>query len=91
MFARRFGLENAPEILGQAFSPIEVRHYQDALWVTEAKPLTDYVLSLSGLGRFGALGPERAAELHAFFEKRIAAEGGIHIGKQAGLVMAVKP
>lgn len=88
-FARAFGLENAPEILSQAWVGVEVRRYPDALWVTEAQPLTDYVLSM-GWGHISEINPARVEAFTAFVRAKLQAEGGIRIRKEAGLAFGYK-
>jgi hypothetical protein len=79
-------LENAHEWLGPDFSKIEVVRRDDSLWVTEARPLVDYAFSMSSAA--GRLARNRAGELEVFFQDRIDADGGIHISKAAGVVLA---
>ena len=71
----RFALENAAAVLGAAFPRVEVHAFA-------IRSSTGFQ---SGLG---ALTPERAADLEAFFRGRLAAAGGLHIGKALGLAMA---
>jgi hypothetical protein len=54
--------------------------------VTEARPLVDYALSMSSAA--DGLARNRAGELEALFAARIQAEGGIHISKAGGVVLA---
>jgi SAM-dependent methyltransferase len=91
LFARRFGLENAPEIMGRVLARVERRSYDDALWVTDPQALTDYVWSLSGSGRFGNLDHPRAEAFTAFVRAKIESAGGLHIRKEAGLAIGHKP
>jgi ubiquinone/menaquinone biosynthesis C-methylase UbiE len=84
-----FGLENGPALVAPSFVQIEVRRHVDSLWITEARPLTDYVLSLWDVG--GVIDASRADELNAFFQDKIDAAGGIHITKDCGVIIAVKP
>lgn len=84
--ARRFGLENGPTRLGTAFAQAEVRRYPDSLWITEAQPLTDYVLSLWDVA--DAIPAHRAADLTDFFQRKIDSEGGIRITKDSGVIIA---
>lgn len=88
-FAHAFGLENAPEILGQVWARVEVRQYDDALWVTEAQPLTDYVLSM-GWGHVSEIEPARAEAFTTFVRAKLQAEGGIRIRKETGLAIGHK-
>lgn len=85
---RAFGLETGPDLLVGAFANLTIRRYPDALWVTEAKPLVDYILSFARWGHFGVVMAERAAELAAFVQKRIAATGGLRITKETGVIVA---
>lgn len=85
----RFGLENAAEVLGAAFPRIEVRKYPDALWVTAARPLVDYILSYTGFqAGLSALTVERAAALEADVQARLAPAGGLRIQKSSGAAVA---
>ncbi len=84
-FTGAFGLDNAGERLAPAFGRVEIRRYPDALWVTDAQPLVDYVLSMESAR--DSLSPSRAPELARFFQQRIDAHGGIRIGKDAGLAI----
>ena len=82
--AARFSLENAAELLTPGFKSIEVRRHENALWVTEAKPLVDYILSW-----WNDLSP-KATDLTQFFQAKIESQGGIHITKDAGMVIGVR-
>jgi len=79
-----FSLENAAQNLAPAFDAVEVRHYEDALWVTESQPLLDYVLSMSSLSDGQ---PEWEAPLRARITAQIAAQGGVRVHKASGLVL----
>lgn len=77
-----FVLENGQDALEPFFSQITLDRYQDALEVTEAEPLANYMLS----GRSGATDlPQRRAGLIALLNTRLAAQGSIHISKATGL------
>ena len=86
--AFNYRLENAADWLNAAFARVEVRRRPDALWVTDARALVDYAQSMSRTAAH--LEGARAAELARFFQDRIDAEadGGIHITKDAGVVLA---
>lgn len=84
-----FGLENAADRLSRDFAQVEIRRYADALWVTEARPLAEYALSMNWAW-VSELGIQRADDLTAFLQARIEAEGGIRITKDAGLVMGIR-
>jgi hypothetical protein len=79
-------LENVREWLGPDFSKIEVVHRDDSLWVTEARPLVDYAFSMSSAA--DGFARNRAGALDVFFQDRIDADGGIHISKAGGVVLA---
>jgi SAM-dependent methyltransferase len=84
-----FALENAVDVLAPAFSRVELHRYPDALLVTEAQPLADYLLSLNGDDPY--LTPDRASEAVRFFQARLdAAGGGLHISKDTGYALAIK-
>lgn len=88
-----FSLENGTEQLSTRFSQVSLRRYEDALVVTESKPLMDYVLS----GTFAQDLRERLTEgefrertsgLAAALEQELASRGAIRITKDAGLFVA---
>jgi ubiquinone/menaquinone biosynthesis C-methylase UbiE len=66
------------------FPAIEVRRYDDALIVTEAAPLADYILSMATPEVIA----QRRAELTTFIEGEMQAKGAIHITKDSGLFIA---
>jgi len=83
-----FRLDNAAEVLAEQFGRVEVRHYADALWVTDAHPVVDYLTSMSSFPDLAAsIDP---AELLAAVQARMDAEGGLRITKEAGLALAWK-
>lgn len=79
-----FILETAGEEIAQHFSQVELRRYEDALNVTEAAPLVDYILSSSG----SVFGQEQTQALTAFVQAELDAKGPIHIRKDNGLFVA---
>jgi ubiquinone/menaquinone biosynthesis C-methylase UbiE len=84
--AFKYRLENAAEWLSAAFARVEVRRRVDSLWVTDPGALADYAQSMSRAAT--DLGGVRAAELVRFFQDRMDGDGGIHITKDAGVVLA---
>jgi SAM-dependent methyltransferase len=85
-----FSLENAVEVLAPAFGQVSLHRYPDALAVTEAQPLADYLLSFAGDDPH--LTPTRAAEAARFFQAKLDAAGGVlHISKDTGYALASKP
>jgi SAM-dependent methyltransferase len=84
-----FTLENAVEVLAPAFGRVDVRRFPDALLVTEAQSLADYLLSLTGDDPY--LTPDRGPEAVRFFQARLDAAGGsLRITKDTGYALAVK-
>jgi SAM-dependent methyltransferase len=81
-----FRLENAAEVLRCDFARVEIRHYPDALWATEARPLADYIYS-GWRSHVGILTPERRRELEEFIQSKIDADGGVHITKDVGMAI----
>lgn len=77
----RFGLENGAELLAPYFSEISTRLYDDALYVTDAAPLIEYILSCHGNQNQYLL--ERYQDFRRFVEKKTLK--GFHITKSAGL------
>lgn len=78
-----FGLENGQEMLKESFASVEQVMYDDALWVDEAEPLLDYILSCHG--NQSEILSQRQLEFKAFLQKKIQEKGGIHITKMAGM------
>lgn len=85
---RKFGKENGGKILSRYASDVRYIPYEDSLLVTEAMDLADYVLSCHGNQVERLQG--RYEEFLDFLQKKIDAEGGIRITKDAGLFIAKK-
>lgn len=83
-----FGLENGEEILHLYFSKVKLKKYEDALVVTEAQPLVDYIMSCHG-NQNEILGP-RLREFKHYIEDRLKTNGMIQITKDAGLFICQK-
>jgi SAM-dependent methyltransferase len=81
-----FRLDDSSDELARFFDHVEVRRYEDALLVTEATPLVDYILSMSWRVK---IGEDRRAEFARFVEDRISQHGPIRITKDAGLFVAL--
>lgn len=77
----RFGLENGAELLAPYFSEISTQLYDDALYVTDAAPLIEYILSCHGNQNQYLL--ERYQDFRRFVKKKTLK--GFHITKSAGL------
>ncbi len=80
-----FSLENGAAQLTPYFPAVMLYRYEDALVVTEAQPLVDYILS-GQVGR--VLVGEKLERLQALIEQELAAHGAIHISKDSGLFAA---
>jgi ubiquinone/menaquinone biosynthesis C-methylase UbiE len=84
----RYALENASALLSADYRAIEVLHYDDALHVTDAQALVDYVLSAASVQ---ALPNARQAALAAFIRDHFMASGStLTITKRAGMVRGLK-
>ena len=86
-YERIFSLENGAEQLMHHFSRVSLDRYEDSLVITEAAPLVAYILSMPAES---APPPESIARLTSDIERRIAADGAIHIAKETGLFQAVR-
>lgn len=78
-----FGLENGRRMLEKVFGQVEKVMYEDYLWVDEAKPLLDYIMSCHG--NQGEILGNRQQEFKRFLQKKIEEKGGIRISKMAGM------
>lgn len=88
-FACEFGLENGEDQLdATGFGDIRLLRYEDALQVTDAKPLIAYIRTTPG-GREN-LTDSRLAKLASMLNVAISAEGAVHITKEVGLFVAVR-
>jgi hypothetical protein len=90
-----FSLENGAEQLSPWFSEVTLRRYEDALVVTEVRPLVDYLLSGPAADKAereldADEFDRRVSELVERLERVMAREGTIHITKDTGLFIASK-
>jgi SAM-dependent methyltransferase len=90
-----FSLENGAEQLSPWFPEVTLRRYEDALVVTEARPLVEYLLSGSAAdsGVQGSSADEfdlRVSALIERLEQELALRGAIHIRKDVGMFVASK-
>ncbi len=81
-FMWSFTLENGEGQLAPFFERVKLHLYEDALIVSEAAPLVDYVASSQ------ALSPEKLGEFARVAGERIATQGSIYITKASGLFEA---
>lgn len=82
-----FLLENGAGQIARWFLGVALHRYEDALAVTEAGPLVDYILS--SWIKAAAVG-DRGAEFTRFVEEELARRGSIRIAKDSGLFGAYK-
>jgi ubiquinone/menaquinone biosynthesis C-methylase UbiE len=83
---RSFSLENGAEQLTPRFPDVRLHRYEDALEVTEVDPLVAYVASMISV----ETSEDDLARFRAVAQARLARDGSIHIGKDAGLFIAHK-
>ena len=79
-----FSLDTGGDELRRWFNTVELRRFHDNLMVTAAAPLVDYILSMANPEAV----EQHRAELTAFIEAELQAEGVIHITKDSGLLIA---
>jgi len=82
-----FSLENGKEQLLEAFGDVQLALYEDALLVTDAQAIVDYVLSLNGMdsGQM-ILDPGCAEKFKDFLDRKMElSDGKIHISKGSGI------
>ena len=83
-----FRLENGRAALEPYFATVELRLYDDSLYITEVEPLLAYAFSML---QPGMEVPETAVtQLRQLWAAKIAADGGIHISKHSGVFEAYK-
>ena len=76
----RFGLNNGEDVLKEYFSRIEPRRYEDAIYINQADPLIEYILSCHGNQNQYIL--DRYHDFRLFVEKQVKNE--YRITKEAG-------
>ena len=88
-----FSLENGAGQLSPWFSEVSLRRYEDALNVTDVKPLADFLLSTIAAQAVSKRLPtdefrERVSELTVFLERQLTSHGAILVTKEAGMFLA---
>jgi ubiquinone/menaquinone biosynthesis C-methylase UbiE len=83
-----FNLGNAAELLQKDFARVTIQPFENALWVTEAKPIVDFLIS--GVKDQESVSPDRVAAITRHYQRIIDSKGGVHITKETGLVLAWK-
>jgi SAM-dependent methyltransferase len=84
--SKSFSLDTGDVEVAQFFADVHVVRYEDALNVTEAEPLVNYILSMMTTPAM----QNRRAELQQFIEGELAQHGTIHISKESGLFVGTK-
>ena len=82
----RFGLENGTSLLSPYFSDIHMEIYNDSLFVNQAEPLIEYILSCHGNQNQYIL--DRYKDFRTYVEKKT--KKGFHITKYAGIFLCKK-
>lgn len=82
----RFSLDNGGAEVAYFFQEVHLVRYADALAVTEAEPLVNYILSMATTAALR----ERRVELQRFIEHELAQQGAIHITKESGMFIGKK-
>ncbi len=83
-----FGLEGGEDVLKRYFADVKKIEYEDALIVTEAEPLLDYILSCHG--NQNEILNDRQMEFKEFLKKKIDTQGQVKITKQSGVFVSKK-
>lgn len=86
-FSAAFTLENGLDQLNRCFEQVSILRYPDALHITQASPLVDYVLSMSTNASSGASPDEIKAFTHRV-EEELKHNGVIKISKDSGMFIA---
>jgi ubiquinone/menaquinone biosynthesis C-methylase UbiE len=81
-----FLLENGLDQLSEWFSRVTLHRYEDALVITEAKPLVAYVLSSAAKSILAGKEPQ----LIKFVEQEMALHNAIYVTKDSGLFEALR-
>jgi SAM-dependent methyltransferase len=76
-----FSLDKGGPEVERFFQDVRVIRYKDALNITQAEPLVDYILSMATAAPLR----ERRVELQRFVEHELARQGVIHISKESGM------
>jgi hypothetical protein len=79
-----FILENGAAQLEQWFTDVTTYHYDDALIITEAEPLVDYVLSTI------TFTDDQLIDFTQYVEQKLAHTGSIYVTKASGFFGATR-
>ena len=81
-----FSLDDGGAEVERPFQDVRVVRYEDALNVTQAEPLVDYILSMTTT----SVAQQRRADLQRFIEDELSQQGVIYITKESGMFIGVK-
>lgn len=79
-----FGLETGQTQLEAFFSDVQLHRYEDALEVTQAAPLINYLGSMN----YKALKSKKVRDLTDHITQTLIRDGSIHVTKETGLFVA---
>ncbi len=85
--ANFFKLENGGAELAAWFPSVKLRRLEDALAVTEAQPLIDYILSFAD---GAAITDDKTEKLKATVEQEINSKGAFYVDKASGMFVATR-
>lgn len=83
---RRFSLQNGRDYLVSQFAEVRLDLYPSDLWVTDGQALVNYAFSMWDVA--DDITNQKAVEMLAFFNQKIAKDGGIRIRKETGVFLA---
>lgn len=86
-FSETFTLENGRDQMSPWFSHVMRRRYEDALVITEAHPLIEYVLSTRARA---VLAGARLPDFARYVERELVQRGAIRVTKDAGILIGVR-
>lgn len=86
-----FNLENGTDELSNYFEKVEIKRYEDSLYITEGEPLVKYILSLKEFGNITSiLVNDKVSEFSEYINEIIHNNQGVEVTKDAGLFISVK-
>lgn len=83
-----FGLENGERLLNKYFKDVQLKLHNNILEVTEAEPLSNYILSTKAKNYFKG---SKKEEFNKYIKNIIKSNGKIKIINKAGLFIAQNP
>jgi SAM-dependent methyltransferase len=81
-----FSLDRGGMEVARHFQNVRVVRYEDALRITQAEPLVEYILSMAAAAEV----QNRRDELRQFIERDLHEHGVIHISKESGMFIGGK-